>query len=204
MIKDIMDAGERIIWEGKPDKFTYILGSPAMYVFAALWGAFDFAFIGGIFGMGQPGGGFAFFLVPFFLLHLMPVWIAVGGPVYRAFNWRFVNYVLTEKRVYVESGVVGRDIKIIELSDVHEPEVNVGIIEKMRGCGTIRLSPFENSSGNGRQRTSYRGIIANIADPYDVYKMIKQMALDIRSDIEFPNAMRPEENPGYNTRYTRQ
>ena len=147
MIKDILDIGEQIVWEGKSDKVTYIVGAPMMYIFALLWGAFD------------------------------------------------------SRRIYIESGMIGRDVKIIEFSDVHEPEVNVGVIEKLRDCGSVRLSPGVYSNNGGRRGTSTRTTLAHIADPYRVYKIIKQMALDIKSDILYPNALRPDENPGYDTKY---
>jgi len=46
------------------------------------------------------------------------------------------------------------------------------------------------------------GALLHVSDPYGVFKRIKQMSLDIQTDISYPNAMRPEENPGYNTKYT--
>jgi len=202
MIRDMMDSNEYQLWEGKPEKVTYIIGNPVMYVVALVWGAFDFAFIGLMFGVG--GGlpmGFGLFMVPFFLLHLMPVWIAVGGPIYRAINWNYIQYILTDKRIYIQSGVIGRDINVVEFTDISEPEVNVGLIEKLRGCGTIRLTPSFYRNSRGNQQRSNKGALLHIEDPYNVYKRIKQMSVDIKSDIHYPNALRPGENPGYNTKY---
>ncbi len=202
MIRDMMDSNEYQLWEGKPEKVTYIIGNPVMYVVALVWGAFDFAFIGMMFGVG--GGlpmGFGLFMIPFFLLHLMPVWIAVGGPIYRAINWNYIHYVLTDKRIYIQSGIIGRDINVVEFMAISEPEVNVGLIEKLRGCGTIRLTPGVYRDRQGNQRTTNKGALLHIEDPYNVYKRIKQMSVDIKSDIHYPNALRPEENPGYNTKY---
>lgn len=202
MIRDMMDSNEYQLWEGKPEKVTYIIGNPIMYVVALVWGAFDFAFIGMMFGVG--GGlpmGFGLFMIPFFLLHLMPVWIAIGGPIYRAINWNYIQYVLTDKRIYIQSGVIGRDINVVEFTDISEPEVNVGLIEKLRGCGTIRLTPSFYRNSRGNQQRSNKGALLHIEDPYNVYKRIKQMSVDIKSDIHYPNALRPDENPGYNTKY---
>ena len=41
----------------------------------------------------------------------------------------------------------------------------------------------------------------DLEDPQDVYRMVQQVVLDIQTDIEYPNAYRPAENPGYNTNY---
>lgn len=200
MIKELLDIGEDIIWEGKPDKVTYVIGHPFMYIVALVWFSFDMFFIMGISSTGAPSE-MAWFLVPFFMFHLMPVWITVGGVFYRLINWKYINYVITEKRIYMEAGIIGRDVKTIAFSDIHEPEVRVGFIEKLRGCGSINLTPYSASRNSGNQTSMFRGTLQHIYDPYVVYKLIKQMSLDIKSDMEYPNALRPEENPGYNTQY---
>jgi uncharacterized membrane protein YdbT with pleckstrin-like domain len=203
MIKELLDTGEDIIWEGKPDKVTYVIGHPIIYVVAFIWLVFDMAFVFGAIGMA--GSGFpsqlAWFLIPFFAFHLMPVWFAIGGVIYRLINWKHKNYVITEKRIYMESGIIGRDVKTIAFSDIHEPEVRVGFIEKIRGCGSINLTPSSVTRNSGNQAAYFRTMLQHISDPYVVYKLIKQMSLDISSDIEYPNSLRPEENPGYNTEY---
>ena len=35
----------------------------------------------------------------------------------------------------------------------------------------------------------------------EVYLKIQKIVMDIQTDIEYPNALRPEENPGYKTKY---
>lgn len=202
MIHDLLDANESPLWQGKPDKLTYVIGQPILYIFALIWGVFDFGFIS-LFLVAGPNSGMdsmGFFIIPFFAIHLMPVWIAIGGPIYRIFNWNYINYVITEKRIYIESGIIGRDVNVMEFIDIYQPSVNVGVIERLRNCGTIRLVPTAYSSrGNGR--VSLSPALVNIYEPYVVYKMIKEMSLDIKSDINYPNAMRPDENPGYQTKY---
>jgi prolyl-tRNA synthetase len=37
----------------------------------------------------------------------------------------------------------------------------------------------------------------NITNPYEAFKFFKQISHDVRSDINFPNKLRPSENPGY-------
>jgi hypothetical protein len=32
-------------------------------------------------------------------------------------------------------------------------------------------------------------------------KKMKSIAVDIKSDINYPNKLRPEDNPGYNSKY---
>jgi membrane protein YdbS with pleckstrin-like domain len=201
MIRDLLDSGETIRWEGKPDRLTYVIGAPIFYLVALIWLFFDLFFIFGMTQTGASDSSLALFLVPFFALHLMPVWLAFGGILYRLINWKYINYAITDKRIYIESGIIGRDIKLIEMADIREPAVQVGLIEKMRNCGSIRLTPFAQAVSGGNRSSAYRAALSHISDPYKVYKMITQMSRDIRTDFSYPNAMRPDENPGYNTQY---
>lgn len=43
--------------------------------------------------------------------------------------------------------------------------------------------------------------ILDVENPYEIYGKLQNIVLDIQTDIEFPNAYRPDENPGYNTKY---
>ncbi len=201
MIRSMLDIGEQLIWEGKPDRVTYVIGQPFLYLFALMWGAFDAVFIFAFTSGEAFGGSMGFFFIPFFLIHLIPVWIAIFGPVYRLINWNYIEYAITDKRIYVASGIIGRDIKLVEFSQVREPSVQVGIIEKLRNCGTVRLNPYSQTNRSGTQGLLHTGALLHISDPYGVFKRIKQMSLDIQTDISYPNAIRPDNNPGYNTKY---
>lgn len=43
--------------------------------------------------------------------------------------------------------------------------------------------------------------IASISDYQEVHKMVKKLQTDVYADIMYPNALRPDENPGYKTKY---
>ncbi|NLW88177.1 MAG: PH domain-containing protein [Clostridiaceae bacterium] len=201
MIRSMLDINEHIIWEGKPDRVTYVIGQPFMYLIALVWGAFDSIFIFA-FTREDGFGSMGFFIIPFFLLHLLPVWIAIIGPFYRFIHWNYIEYAITDKRIYIASGIIGRDVKLVEFSQVREPSVRVGLIEKLRNCGTVRLTPFSRVAHSGNTVVSTQaGALLHVPEPYEVFKRVKHMSLDIQTDIAYPNAMRPEDNPGYRTKY---
>ncbi len=193
LIKDLLDQDETIIWEAQPDRLTYVVGSPVIYGFALIWGAFDFFFISLFMGNGGGLDRISFFLVPFFLIHLMPVWIAIIGPLYRSANWHRIQYVITQKRIYIASGLVGRDVQIVELTDIRHPEVHFGFIERLRNCGSVRLNPYLETVSKGNRRTGYRGVLAHIANPYDTFKLIKQISSEVRANAS--NFASPEPEP---------
>ena len=43
--------------------------------------------------------------------------------------------------------------------------------------------------------------ITSISNYIDVYNIVKKVQTDIYTDVMYPNAKRPDENPGYNTEY---
>lgn len=184
MLQRFTDPNENILWQGKPHRFLYVLGNPLIYPFALCWGLFDLFFIGK-FNAASHG---VFPYVNFFMLfHLAPVWYAIFSPIYRFFNWYRMDYALTDKRLYFTSGLIGLDIASAELPEVQNLRVYVGVLEAMFKRGTIRFG--------GRNALRY------VENPYEVYKLIQQTAVDITTDRQFPNQLRPEENPGYRTRY---
>jgi len=67
----------------------------------------------------------------------------------------------------------------------------------MLGVGDIYLS-LEGFTSKGHPIMSS---IVDIEEPQKAFKIIQQAVLDIQTDIHYPNALRPETNPGYKTEY---
>ena len=53
------------------------------------------------------------------------------------------------------------------------------------------------SNSNGTSKTAF----LDIENVRDIYSKLQKIVLDIQTDMEYPNALRPDENPGYNTKY---
>lgn len=204
MIEKLKDSNEKILWQGKPSRFVFAIGNPFFYVFAALWGAFDYLFIKNFFSLG--GGayqgsffeGFSPFFYIFFVIHLAPVWIAIFLPIYRFLSWKNVEYALSDKRIYLISGLFGKDIISIEHRDINNLIVDVNFIENSMNLGTLILKSPMSENERNRNKFAFK----NIKDPYDVYNLVKKVSLDVYTDQQYPNKLRPSENTGYNTEYT--
>ena len=65
------------------------------------------------------------------------------------------------------------------------------------GVGSIRFSTGELSSKGAALFKTFISVPA----PYEVFKQIKTVSVDVKTDWNYPNKLRPEENPGYNTEY---
>lgn len=165
MINDILDPSEKILWEGKPDKYLYVLGniqsSAGLVAFAVL----SYFLVNAL--TGEENGRIILILSAILIL------LVIAGFIYRFLNWKKVNYVVTDKRIYIESGVVGRDIDLVELLDVKEPRLSMGIIERSRGKGSIYMNPYVTRS-NRRRVTRYAYCIQNVSNAQDVFMIVKQ------------------------------
>ncbi len=200
MIEKIIDDNENILWRGKPNAFLYIVGNPSIYLIAIIWGLFDFFFISSFFREFTFINGF---FIIFFIIHLFPVWFAILMPIYRIFNYGTIEYAITDKRVYISQGIFGIDVNNYEHRELTNLKVDVNFMENIKGLGTIIL--VYNGEG-GNSSYSFKADankFISIEDPYDVYKLLKKVSLDVATDQAYPNAYRPKENEGYNTKYKR-
>ena len=196
----VKDFDETILWSGKPAFIPFLAQGIPFLLFGLMWGAFDSIFVLGIFSGGF--GGMTGFLIPFMLFHLFPFWGSILNMVRLVLVYRNVSYAITTKRVMLRSGFFGIDFKAVDFDKIQNIEVNVGPLEKMYNVGSIRIFSGEAASTKNGIRSLYDTFKA-IENPYAVFKQLKQVSMDIRSDLNYPNQLRPEENPGYNTTYKR-
>lgn len=198
MIDKIIDDNENILWRGKPNALLYIVGNPSIYLIAIIWGLFDFFFISSFFREFTFMHGF---FIIFFIIHLFPVWFAILMPIYRILNYGTIEYAITDKRVYISQGFFGRDVNNYEHRELTNLKVNVNFMENIKGLGTIILA-YNGEEGNSSYSfKADNNKFISIEDPYDVYKLLKKVSLDVATDQAYPNAYRPEENTGYKTKY---
>ena len=194
-IEDVLNSDEKVLWKGTPNAKSYIWAAILkMLPIAIIWLIFDGAFIIGIsIGMsrGQIPLGILGFIVPFFLLHLTPVWLWLANTIRAINEVKNLEYAISDKRVILRSGVIGIDFKFINYTEIDSINVKVGLIDKIFKVGDIYINASVNS-----------GVLWDVPNPYGISRALQKVTLDIKSDIHYPNAMRPEENPGYNTGYT--
>ncbi len=183
--------GENVIIKTKPKKSAFILNRVfTMMPIALIWLTIDSFFIFNIMNVETPKAMLLFF-VPFFALHLMPVWIWLGGVITASRRWKNTTYYVTDKRIIIENGFIAGNFQTLYYKDISNINLKIGIIDKILGVGDIY---FESNS-------SMSQAFFDVENVYDIYPTIQKTIMDIQTDIEYPNAYRPEENPGYNTTY---
>lgn len=189
-IEDILEENEKILWRSKPKKSSYVASAFCrMLPIAIVWLIFDGAFLGFMFGVGVPKE-VLWIIIPFFAFHLLPVWIWIASTVKAAAEVKNIEYVFTGKRIIVRSGVIGIDYKYIYYDKIEGVNVRVGLIDRICKVGDI----YVTAAGSAVVLYDQEG-------PYQLSTKLQKIANDVKADISFPNAYRPENNPGYNTGY---
>lgn len=193
-----LTEGEQVLWSAKPKKSAFVINNIlTMLPFALIWLLFDSIFIVAFVSSGSPKE-MILPIILFFAFHLMPVWIWLGNVLTANKKWKNTKYYVTDKRIIIQTGIIGASYDTIYYKDIKNVSLKVGIIDKLLKVGDIYIdtgSILTSSSKNVMMT------ILDVENPYEIYGKLQKIVLDIQTDIEFPNAYRPDENLGYNTKY---
>ena len=199
-LKKLIGEGEKIFYEGKPSKKCFIFESifNPMMPFAILWGLIDSTFIGAtLFAGSGEGGGFLLFIIPFFLLHLMPVWLYLGGVVLSFRRYRNTYYIVTDKGIYISGGAFTKTFNQKPFAELSHVDLHRGIFDQIFNVGDV-ITTSSNFTVDSRTAAL---AINSIENYVEVYNIVKKLQQDIYTDVMYPNDKRPAENHGYNTEY---
>ncbi|MBM3232504.1 hypothetical protein FJZ21_03985 [Candidatus Pacearchaeota archaeon] len=192
----VLDQNEKVFWEGKPKFWPFFLSGFVGAIFGLI-----FLVVGGIFVVqGIASGNYFFILLPHF-------WIGVGFvfgmPIYKALVYKHTYYAVTNKRVLLQKGLIGRDFEMVDFDQITNAEVNVGVLDKLfgGGSGSILISTAGTFTYTRRGPVQKPYTISNIDNPYEVFKFFKKVSHAVKTDIQYPNKYRPKTNPGYGTDY---
>ena len=192
--RPVVSTGEHILWSGKPKKNAFIAAhSLTMMPIAIIWICLDMTFILNMIR----ADGLELFTLGFFSLHLMPVWIWLGSMITAPRRWRNTNYYVTNRRIIIQGGFLATNEKSLFFKDVRSVQSKVGIFDKLFGTGTIVFNSEMMTNNNKATPPSFQ----YLEDASHIYARVQRTVLDMQTDMEFPNAYRPEENPGYKTDY---
>jgi len=193
-IDDVLASDETILWRDKPDKKAHIAAAlvKSMPV-TIIWLVVDLGFIIGI-SIGMSRGSIPLailgFIIPFFCLHLAPVWMWIAGIIKSVAELKNIEYAMTDRRVIVRSGIVGIDFKFLYYHEIESVNVKVNWTDKLFKVGDIYINAKASAA-----------VLFDLHNPYDLGTKLQKIVMDISTDINYPNALRPDYNPGYHTKY---
>ena len=167
-IMNMVPRDEQIVWYGKPNKTCYILEAifnPLLFV-ALIWGGIDIMLIINAQQTEQSGP------ILFFAIHMLPVWIYLYGALLSGLRYKNTEYVITDKKIYVSTGVFKKSCKKKLYRQINRIEMNQGLFDK-----NLHVGDVEMTDPNDYYRTKHgirynKLIIADIPDYQKVYKLI--------------------------------
>ncbi len=202
-LRALVGANEKILWQGRPNKTCFILESifnPLLPI-AIIWAIFDFGIIGGMSSEMQ-FDGLGIFMLAFFALHLMPVWLYLGGVLMSVRRFKNTEYIITDRGIYISGGTFSYTYEMKPFTDLAHINIHRGIFDQWLGVGDV-VSECNHITVTSRNHAHAKSMsICNVSDYQKVFSLVKKLQTDIYADTMFPNEYRPETNPGYNTEYT--
>lgn len=193
-VEDVLMEGESVLWRSKPQKKAYLLSAVLrMLPLAIVWAAVDTGFIVmlSLTGWEDLPKGLIAMICVFFALHLAPVWIWIWNIIKACAEIKNIEYAFTEKRIIIRTGVIV-DFKFVFYDKIQSVNVKVGVWDRLCHVGDIYITTPTD-----------KAVIFDQADPYQLAAKLQKISQDILTDINYPNALRPEANPGYDTTYTK-
>lgn len=191
-IEDSLEEDEKILWQGKPLRKSFLLNSfIKLLPFAIIWLGVDVFFIVMLCSFtSEIPTPLIIFLCFFFLIHLLPVWIWIYNVISASKRQKIEEYAFTNKRILVKQGFIGSTIISVFYSSIDSVNLKVGVIEKICHVGDIYIVS-----------KNQKIVLEDINDPLFITQKLQAIANDIKTDIYFPNSLRPKENEGYKTEY---
>ena len=191
-IEEILDSNEKIFWRGKPKYSAYILQYAPLSLFGLIW----FSILS-IFYWGIASGEMPLFALLIIIPHTLIGIGMLGAPLWASLVFPYIEYAITSKRIIIKSGFFARNFKTVDYVNLTDVSVDIGLVGNLTNTGTIN---FVSGMGIFTEKTG-KTALAGIEKPYEVFKLLKQVYFDIKSDVEFPNKLRPPVNPGYQSEY---
>ena len=192
--QNILDNNEKIIWMGTPKYIPYLLTCLPWFIFSGIWYSI-FRFFVLEFMIKEKADIISINMVTAF--SFIPLVFSILVFSYEILAYKNTHYALTNRRILFSSGAWGIDFKTMDYDKIIDMEVNVGPLQKQFGVGTIVISSGQVDKEGKHKRDSFY----TVEHPYEVFKTLKQISADVKTDFTYPNAFRPDTNPGYQGDY---
>ena len=197
-MEEIIEDNERKLWEGRPRFWPFFLRRITPFIFFVVALSLQLAVVLLI----SAANAKNFRLIPTFFIFSIVCAVCLFVFIRDAIGYMYVRYLITNKRVILQRGIIGRYFEIVDFDKITNAEVDVGIMDKLfgGGSGSIRISTAGTVVSGRYGPVARPYVICNVAEPYRVFRFFKDISHAVKTDIHYPNAYRPKTNPGYNTK----
>ncbi len=136
----VLSEDETVIWSGKPNRKGLAFdGIFKMLPIVLVWLALDAAFLAVMIkeNLFNQNPSFSYIVLPFFIIHIAPLWIWISNIIKSSTEYNGYEYVLTQKRVLIKTETFGVDIRSVWLNDVKEFKVVKDTVDKLLNTGDL-------------------------------------------------------------------
>ena len=158
-ISQILEPKEKVIYDSKPRYAPYIIR----------------AIFGTLIAVVVMGGFFWVFLKSVMWVIVAGFIILILGIIISNLAYARTHYAITNKRVIVQSGIIGRDFKSIDYDRMQNVSVDVGILGVIFKVGSVKIFTGEMESTGGKNaglKPKYDRFVY-INSPYQVLKELQ-------------------------------
>lgn len=154
-LRGMLEPGERVLWVGRPVRAVAALTSLPILLFAA-----PFILIP---VLALPGPAWTQPVVQVFFAFWYALTLPIAFlPLYAYLAAGKTWYLLSDRRIVVRKGVIGTDYDVLGLDKVQQVNVNVGLVDKFYGTGSIKVQAI------GVEPLTLQAV----KEPYKVQKLI--------------------------------
>ena len=162
-LRGMLEPGERVLWVGRPVRAVALLTSLPILLFVA-----PFILIP---VLALPGSAWTQPVVQVFFA----LWYAFTLPIAFLPLYAYLDagktwYLLSDRRIVVRKGVIGTDYDVLGLDKVQQVNVNVGLVDKFYGTGSVKVQAI------GVEPLTLQAV----KEPYKVQKLILQALEEAR------------------------
>ena len=180
----VLRENEKVLWSSKPARIPFVVPHSLMVIAFGLFFMFVSVFI--LTMMMSQGAPFPFNLFPL-LFFFVGFLVAFGEPIYMLMAYRNTEYMITDQRVIIQTGAIGLDTRFVDLDKIQEVRVDVGVIDKIFGTGSVRIPTagyagyvYAGRRGYGGPRDFLGNSLAALKKPYEVQNILQEAIVKAR------------------------
>lgn len=192
LLEEMVPASDNILWKGKPSKLAYVVNrSLSLLGICVIWLGMGAFFISQVLSIADDMELYVkLIMLGFILIWMSPVWFFLAKMITASAHWKNTEYVITDKRIFIQTGLGEQTINTLMYKEISAVSLHTSILDRFFKVGDIKITTADKEYS-----------LLDLSESTELFKQVQHIVMDIQTDIYYPNALRPDNNPGYNTRY---
>ena len=184
-INSILKPEETIHYSCKPNPKAFFFSQLfKMSPFVLIWLCFDLFAIVMSLTAENGSAGLSLALIPFFAVHLTPVWVWLYGFIKDIKECKHTEYAITNERVIIKGGPKAKDLIFIQLKNIQALNVHIGFFDGLFKVGDLYITSDKEIA-----------VIFDIKDAkqlmHKIYEIAKEekMKMQVNSKTEYKSPL---------------